>query len=117
MTWRHALLLTVISIASVAGPSAPTRAQDEPPKKPKPGSDVSVCAKVTASASYQGYGYTHLVELKNTCDKPVQCRVWTNVDAAKITLTAAPGQSASAATRKGSPSRDVTAFSECTFAK
>jgi len=120
MTLRSLAIFTAISMAltgtlpGASGAMSSARADDSEPKKPAP--DVSTCAKVTGSAPYQGYGYTHLVELKNTCGKPVECRVWTNVDPEKLTLSAKPGETVSIATRKGSPSRDFTAQSECKYA-
>ncbi len=86
-------------------------ADDEP--DPGPPQNTTACAKVTASARYEGYGYTHVVELKNTCATPVQCQVWTDVDPDKQTLIAAPGEAASVVTRRGSPSRAVRAESHC----
>jgi hypothetical protein len=90
-------------------------AEDEPVTPPR-GQDPSVCAKVTASARYEGYGYTHVVELHNTCAKRVVCKVWTDVDPEpKQTLRAMPGERDSFVTRRGSPSRAVQAGSECKY--
>lgn len=114
MTWRNTLFLAAI-LATL--PFSAAWAEDAPAPRPKPGSDVTVCAKVIASARYEGYGYTHVIELNNSCDKAVACSVWTNVDPTKVTLQAEPGKSASVVTRKGSPSRDVVARSECKLAR
>ncbi len=113
MTWKRTVLLALISAAL---PLALVAAQDAKPK-PKPPLGVASCAKVTAHARYEAYGYTHVIELQNTCDKPVICSVWTDVDPAKVTLRAEPGTTESLVTRKGSPARAVAAQSECTLAK
>lgn len=103
------LFWLVISLALPLGPAA--RADDE--KKPPAAQDVAVCAQVTVTARYEGYGFTHLVTLNNTCKSAVQCEVWTGVDPAHLSLRAKPGQSESIATRKGSPSREVHVQSSC----
>jgi len=103
------LFCTVISLALQFGVTA--LADDT--KKPAPAQDVTVCAQVTVSARYEGYGYTHLVTLSNTCKAPVRCEVWTDVDPAHVTVRAKPGESESVATRKGSPSSEVRVQSSC----
>ncbi len=117
MTWRTALLSLVISSGFNLFPAAFASAEDEPPPRRKPVSDVTSCAKVTASTRYEAYGYTHVVELKNACPKAVFCQVWTDVDSTKLPLKAEPGKTESVVTRKGSPSRAVVAQSECTLEK
>jgi hypothetical protein len=71
---------------------------------------------VTASARYQGYGYTHVLTLRNGCDKTVICEAWTDVDPTpRYTLRAKPAEMDEAITRRGSPSREVAAQSNCRF--
>jgi hypothetical protein len=90
-----------------------------PHKKPRRASadeqsPVADCAKVQAEARMEAYGFSHVVVLDNRCDAPVVCDVSTDVDPdAHYTLRAAPGERAEVMTRRGSPSRDVTARSEC----
>ncbi len=115
MNLRPLAISTAISTVLVGALGAAAAARADDPKPKKPVVDVSTCAKVTGSAPYQGYGYTHLIELKNTCDKPVECRVWTNVDPNQLVLSAKTGETVSIATRKGSAAREFTPQSECKF--
>jgi hypothetical protein len=67
-------------------------------------------------ARYEAYAYTHVVELKNNCSRPVTCEVWTDVDPQpRHTLTAKPGETASVATRRGSPAREFKADKSCKY--
>jgi len=75
---------------------------------------IADCVRVRAEARMEAYGYSHVVLLENRCEVPVTCDVWTDVDPSpRVTLSAPPGGSAEALTRRGSPSRDVSAFKEC----
>jgi hypothetical protein len=81
-----------------------------------PPRDVTTCAQVTADTRQEAYGYTHVVALKNGCDKAVICEVWTDVDPEpKNTLRAMPGETESVVTRRGSPAREVSAQSSCRY--
>jgi len=40
----------------------------------------SACVTVRAEAPFRGSGYDHLVKLANHCDKPVKCRVSSDVN-------------------------------------
>jgi len=96
------LLLAWVSFASTAAADSPQQVGD--------------CAKVTASARLQAYGYAHVVTLNNTCQRAVSCEVWTDVDPQPhLTVQAKPGQSAEVITRNGSPSREVRADKLCHF--
>jgi len=78
--------------------------------------NVDECAQAQASARYVGYGFTHVVTLKNTCTRAVECALWTDVDPEpRTTVQADAGQTAEVVTRRGSPSRDVTAYKSCRF--
>ena len=61
---RLMLLLGACGWASVAG----TAAADSPQQ-------VGDCASVTASASFKGDGYRHVVTLSNSCQQAVSCEV------------------------------------------
>lgn len=90
--------------------------KDKSPTDPGAALSANECAKVQASARYVGYGYTHVVTLKNTCAQSVECALWTDVDPEpRTTVRADAGQTAEVVTRRGSPSREVTAFKACSF--
>lgn len=101
-------------VALVCLLAAPARAHAPPEEPPKP--DADSCAEVTAGVRLEAYGYTHVVTLKNGCDRGVICQVWTDVDKApKRELRAAPGERDAVITRRGSPARAVSASKECRF--
>ena len=76
----------------------------------------ATCVTVSASVRAEAYGYKHVVTLRNGCDRPVVCQVWTDVDPEpRNSLQAAPGESSEVVTRIGSPASAVTASKECRF--
>ena len=98
----------------------------KPPKAPSPAAPseapvakavpADACAEARGSARYEAYGYTHVVTLRNGCDKPVECALWTNVDPEpRTSVQAAPGQSIDIVTRRGSPAREVVAQKSCRY--
>jgi hypothetical protein len=119
-------LLGSLLIGDVAAGPGPVRAQSPAPvkpgpikpspAKPVPAKDPGACALVSASTRMEAYGFTHLVTLRNTCDKTVTCEVWTDVDPTpRQVLSAGPGESVDVVTRIGAPASAVTAFKECRF--
>jgi hypothetical protein len=71
---------------------------------------------VTGSVRAEAYGYKHVVSLRNGCDKPVDCEVWTDADPTpRQVLRAAPGETVEVVTRIGSPASEVSAQKECKF--
>lgn len=102
-------LFTVLALSQSAF------SQARPPAKAQP-KTPALCAIVTASARAEAYGYKHLVTLRNGCDRPVECQVWTDVDPEpRATLRAAPGETSELVTRIGSPASAVSAGKECRF--
>src|SRR5687768_8441772 len=99
MNLRAFLALTALSALALG-------ARAEPPRDDAPGaSSPNQCAVVTPVARYIGYGYYHVVSLKNGCSRPVTCEVWTDVDPTPHhTLSAKPGETAEVVVRRGSPS-------------
>lgn len=101
-------LLAVLTTASL---SADDKDKDAPVVQ-----NANDCAKAQASARYVGYGFTHVITLKNGCARAVECSVWTDIDPEpRTTVRARPGESAEVVTRRGSPSREVSAFKLCSF--
>jgi hypothetical protein len=121
------IFLCASLLAAAAGGGAPGARAQEPapgkPSKPAPNKPAGPavktpgnCAQVTAGTRMEPFGFTHVVTLRNGCDKPVTCDVWTDVDPTpRQTLSAAPGESVDVVTRIGSPASAVTAFKECRF--
>lgn len=91
-------------------------ARAEPPGDDAPVASANQCAVVTPVARYVGYGYYHVVSLKNGCSRPVTCEVWTDVDPQPHhTLRAKPGETAEVVVRRGSPAREFKADKSCKF--
>ncbi|MDB4988693.1 MAG: hypothetical protein JWN04_3871 [Myxococcaceae bacterium] len=118
-------LLALLLLAGLFQASTPARAdvrRAPEPKRPAADKDAPVaqnpndCAVVKGSARYVGYGYTHVISLVNGCSRPVECAVWTDVDPdARTTVNLRAGDTTEVVTRRGSPSREVTAFKQCSF--
>jgi hypothetical protein len=130
-----ALLLAVHAAALIAPPpthaeerDAPQKPPDEKPvRKPdagppakRPGSDErgettgnAECARVRTEARYVAYGYDHIVEVENGCEKAVQCTIATDVNPAISNLVVPPGQKRSVTTFRGSPAREFKADVAC----
>lgn len=108
-----------VALPGAAQAPAPKPAPNKPgPSKPSPPSSKTPgnCAQATAGTRMEAYGFTHVVTLRNGCDKPIACEVWTDVDPTpRHTLRAAPGETVEVVTRLGSPASAVTAFKECRF--
>jgi hypothetical protein len=67
--------------------------------------EAPACVTVRGEPRFQGYGQTHVVIVKNACDRHVRCEVYTDVDPSpRYTLVVAPGETEEIATRQGSPS-------------
>jgi hypothetical protein len=111
MNLRALLALTALSALAFAARAEPPRDDDAPAQ-----ASPDACAVVTPVARYIGYGYYHVVSLKNGCSRPVSCEVWTDVDPQPHhTLRVAPGETAEVVVRRGSPARDFKADKKCKF--
>jgi hypothetical protein len=114
-SWPVVVALAVLGSSLVAHAAPPKKkppptSEDELP----PAQQISRCAVVRAEARMEAYGFSHVVVLENGCGVPVSCEVWTDVDPSpRASLDAPPGGRAEVLSRRGSPSRDVTAFKEC----
>jgi hypothetical protein len=116
---RFSFRLLTLGLGLLAfAPGAPCHADGRPPpKRPKSSpSGIEQCAQVSASVRMEAYGFTHLVSLRNGCDRAVSCEVWTDVDPSPHhALRAAPGETQELITRRGSPAREVSAGSSCHY--
>ncbi|MDB4976910.1 MAG: hypothetical protein JWN48_5251 [Myxococcaceae bacterium] len=112
-----------LAAADEAKPPRVQRAPDA--KRPPPPDEIkdspvvqnpNDCAVAKASARYVGYGYTHVISAVNGCSRAVECTLWTDVDPEpRTTVNLGPGDTTEVVTRRGSPSREVTAFKQCSF--
>ena len=82
---------------------------DDGERAPKP----ATCVKVHTEARYVPYGYDHIVELENTCDKAMVCDVSTDVNPTPTTVELAAGETKSTLTYRGSPASEFKAQVDC----
>jgi hypothetical protein len=106
--------LLVLLLVPLLSQSAFSQAKPAP-ARPAP-KTPALCAVVSASVRAEAFGYKHVVSLRNGCDRPVECQVWTDVDPEpRQTMRAAPGETSEVVTRIGSPASAVSASKECRF--
>jgi hypothetical protein len=91
---------------------------EKPGSSPKPPTAkdkaAAACTQATSSVISEAFGYKHVVTLRNSCDKPVECQVWTDVDPTpRQVVRAEKGESVEIITRIGSPATEFKAFKEC----
>ena len=96
----RAALAFALGVAAASG----VRADEKPEKGGPPGTEkLPKCVDVRGEARYSGYGYDHLVEVNNRCDKAVDCTVATDVNPQPQSITVKPGEKSSVQTFRGSP--------------
>jgi hypothetical protein len=118
-----ALAMAIAADRSAAQPQKPPKppAQKPPPAPPteeRPSKDKTPanCTQVSASVVSEAYGYKHVVSLRNGCERPVECQVWTDVDPTpRNVLRAQKGETVEIVTRIGSPASDFKALKECKY--
>jgi hypothetical protein len=71
------------------------------------------CAQVRTQAPYRAYGYDHEVLIENTCTKPINCSVKTDVNPEATTVRVAPHATETVVTFRGSPAREFKADVDC----
>jgi hypothetical protein len=71
------------------------------------------CLEVHPSARYSGYGYDHVVEIDNTCDRAMSCTVKTDVGSDATTVKVPAKEKKSVTTFRGSPAREFKADVRC----
>ena len=104
--WLKAVAIALL--AALATPAAIARA-GEGDDAPNPAN----CVKVHTEARYVPYGYDHIVELENTCEKAMRCDVTTNVNPTPASVDLASGETKSVLTYRGSPASEITAQVDC----
>jgi hypothetical protein len=75
--------------------------------------DAKVCVRYWGEARYRNFGYDHVVHIANSCSRPAQCLVSTDVDPKRIRVKVAAGLHKEVVTRKGAPSRKFTPNVTC----
>lgn len=73
------------------------------------------CFKTRSEARYAAYGYDHLVEIENTCDKPLLCVVKTDVNPDPSNVTVPGKEKRMVVTFRGSPAREFKPDVRCTI--
>lgn len=73
------------------------------------------CVEVRTQTPYRGYGYDHVVEIDNHCEKPASCTVKTDVNPEVQTVTVPAHETRSVTTFRGSPAREFKADVQCTL--
>jgi hypothetical protein len=73
----------------------------------------SACVTVHAEAPYRGSGYDHLVKLENHCEKPVRCRVSSDVNPEPQEVTVPAKGRAEVLLWRGSPASTFKARVSC----
>ena len=71
------------------------------------------CVRVEAVARFGAMAYDHWVHLENGCERPVRCRVHTDVNPEVTALELAPGERRDVATFHGSPASVFVATVDC----
>lgn len=105
------LCLALVGVSSSSLAEKPGSSPKPPTAKDKA---AAACTQATPSVISEAFGYKHVVTLRNGCDKPVECQVWTDVDPTpRHVLRADKGESVEVITRIGSPATEFKAFKEC----
>jgi hypothetical protein len=102
----------LVVAAAAAWPGA-GRLRADGPHKDETGGGLPKCVEVTPQALNRGYGYDHIVEIKNGCDKPATCVVKTTAITDPVERTVAPGQTERVLMQRGSPSGAFAANVTC----
>lgn len=99
---RSAMLLLL------AGLLVPAVVVADPPPLPE-------CIRVSKEAPFQGYGYTHIVVVRSSCERAARCEVATDVDPSPQRVRVAPGETERVVTRRGSPASEFQPRVTCTL--
>jgi hypothetical protein len=72
------------------------------------------CVLARAEAPYRGSGYDHIVKLESRCEKPVQCRVSSDVNPDPVNVAVPPKGRIEVLLWRGSPASTFKARVTCT---
>lgn len=75
------------------------------------------CVEARGEARMQAYGFDHVVSIRNGCDRPVRCRVSTDVNPNPTSLDVLPGQMRETVTWRGSPASVFAPRADCDLAR
>jgi hypothetical protein len=110
---RTLWLASALAMATSAPWHGAGSARADGPGKDEAGGGLPKCIEVTPQALNRGYGYDHVVEIKNGCDKQAACIVKTKVLPDPIERTVAPGQTERVLMQRGAPSGAFTPDVTC----
>jgi hypothetical protein len=79
-------------------------ARADGPGKGEPGGGLPKCIEVSPQALNRGYGFDHIVEIMNGCDKPAVCVVKTKVITDPVERSVPAGQTERVLMQRGAPS-------------
>ena len=74
---------------------------------------VPDCVTVSAHARWGASAYNHVVGVANACERPVRCRVATDVSPGETNITVPVGETREVVTFLGSPAREFTPRVTC----
>ena len=96
------MLRVLLAIAMAGLPAEPLDADAGPP-----------CWSFTQESRPTGYGYRHVVIVKNACKKQVACNVSTDVNPDAINVSVPPSESREVVTFYEAPGAGFTAKVQC----
>jgi hypothetical protein len=102
---RAALAASIVACAWAATWSSTGQAQQAGQlAEPEAGQGkLPKCVHVRSEARFSGFGYDHLVEVENGCEKPASCSVSTDVNPQPQPVQLNVGEKQSVVTFRGSP--------------
>ena len=104
--WRAAALcVAALAIPGLLGAATPLVDGTRP-----------TCIEVRAEARYRNYGYDHVVNLNNRCERAAQCEVFTDVNPNPIRVTVPSREEVEIVTFIGSPSSQFIPTVSCVLA-
>ena len=79
----------------------------------QPSGEHPPCVELSHSAPYRGYGYNHIVHIRNGCDRSVHCRVTTSSNPEASEVDVPSNESRSVQMFMGSPAREFRSTVNC----
>jgi hypothetical protein len=109
---KHRLVAALVCVL-LAGSGLAVRAQSALDDSERGTPVKEKCAQVHTQAPYRAYGYDHEVVIENTCPKPINCSVKTDVNPEIATVRVAAHATETVVTYRGSPAREFKADVDC----